>query len=230
MSDQARSFGDGTLSRVAGRVYWFLVIEGMLLLTLSPGLVLAFWLAPDASNLPLFALAAVPVGPALAAAFYAWRRFGEDRESSPRKEFHRGYGLNLADALRAWVPAVVVLLVLAINLTFQGSAGVGGSVAGPVALLQVGLAVLVLLWAVRMLSVTSVFSFRWRDAARISLHTVLVRPLSSLALFSYSVLVVGLTVVTFDAVVVLLASVLTFAVVRSEAPVLGYVRERFVAT
>jgi hypothetical protein len=43
------------------------------------------------------------------------------------------------------------------------------------------------------------------------------------------VLAGGIAVVTFDAVVVLLASVLSYLLVRNELPVLAEVRRRFVA-
>ena len=60
--------GTGALSRWSAVVYWFLVVEGMLVLTSAPGLVLLLLLDRDASNLPLVALACVPFGPSVAAA------------------------------------------------------------------------------------------------------------------------------------------------------------------
>lgn len=218
-------FGEGPLFRVATVVLWFLVVELWLGLVLLPSLVLMFWLDPDPTNLPLFALAALPVAPAISAAFFTWRRFDDERDTSPSRHFRRGYRLNWGDALRVWAPAVLVLTVLGINVAFGGAVGVGT----PLAVTFLVLAVAVLVLVLRMLSVTSAFSFRWRDALRISLFTLVTRPLRSLGLISYVVLAAGLTVVTFDAVVVLLASVLTFAVVRNEAPVLVEVRERFIA-
>lgn len=227
MSDP-RSFGDGTLSRAATTVHWFLLLELWFLLATAPGLALAFWLAPDPSNLPLFALAAVPLGPALAAALFAWRRRDEATTAddvAPSPSFRRGYAVNLRDALAVWVPAVAVLLVLGVNVSFGGGTA-GGALAG----VQVVLAVVVLLVALRALAVASTFSFRLRDVLRIAVFTLYTTPLRTLGLLSSVVLAVGLTVVTFDAVVVLLASVLTFGLLRNEAPVLDLVRERFVAS
>ncbi len=223
MSEGRRPFGEGPLFQVTTAVYWFLVVEVLLVATTLPGLVLAFLLAPEPSNLPLFALAALPVGPALAAAFYTWRRFSTQQDQGPARVFARGYRLNLADSLRTWVPVVGVLLVLGMNMSFGEATGFGA-----LSWVWAALGVAVLLWGLRMLSITSVFVFRWRDAGRIAVYTLIVRPVATLALLSYLVLVAGLTVVTFDAVVVLLASLLTFAVARSERPVITRVHEQFV--
>lgn len=224
MSRRPAAFGEGPLSQVTGVVHWFLVLEVMLVLATAPGLVPALLLAPVASNLPLYALCLVPVGPAVAAASFAWRRFLADRDPAPARHFLRGYRLGLADALRSWVPALAVLTVLAVNVAYRDR--VAGAGALTVAYLVIGAGVL--LWALRMLTVTSAFAFRWRDAARLAVLTLVTRPLVTLGLLSLLVLCAGITYVTFDAVVVLGASVLTFLLVRTEAPVLADVRARFV--
>ncbi|WP_298456163.1 DUF624 domain-containing protein [uncultured Cellulomonas sp.] len=215
----------GPLARAATVVYWFAAIEVLWALLTAPALVAALFLAPEASNLPLYALALVPVGPATAAALFAWRVFLRERDPSPAAQFWRGLRLGWVDALRSWLPALVALVVLATNIAYAGAAGL----AAPVVLVQVLLAALVLLWAVRMLALASTFAFRWRDAARLGFYTLVNRPLVTLGMVSLLVLIGGLTAITFDAVPVLLASVLTFFLARNEAPVLDDVERRFVA-
>jgi hypothetical protein len=222
----SRSDGaNGPLSRGATHVYWFLVIEVLWVLAAAPGLVMALLLERDASNLPLYALAAVPLGPATAAAVFAWRVFARDRDPSPGHQFWRGYRAGWRDALLSWVPALVALTVLGTNLAFGGAVGV----AGPLSLLYVLLAVGVLLWGIRMLVLAGTFTFRWRDAARLGVWTLTARPLATLGLLSLLVLTAGIAYLTFDAVAVLLASVLTFFLARNEAPVLADVERRFVS-
>ena len=225
MTRPARDLGEGPLHRVATVTYWFVAIEVLLVLTTAPGLVAVLFLDRHPSNLPLYALAAVPVGPALAAAVFAWRVFLRERDPSPAQHFWRGYRLNWQDALRSWVPALVVLVILGMNLAYRDAVGVPASFA----VLYVVLGVAVLLWAVRMVALTATFSFRWRDAARLGAYTLATRPLVTLGLLSLLVLAAGIAFVTFDAVVVLLASLLTFFVVRNEAPVLADVEARYVA-
>ncbi len=219
-----RAPGEGPLTRFAAVVHWFLVVEVLLVLVTAPGLVAALLLAPVASNLPLYALCAVPVGPAVAAALHAWRAFLSDRDDEPARRFLRGYRLGVGDALWTWVPALGVLTVLGVSVAYRDAVPGGGALVVP----QVTLGVVVLLWALRMLSITASYAFRWRDAARLSVLTLVVRPAASLALLSLLVLVAGTTYVTFDGVVVLLGSVLTFLLARGEQPVLRQVGEQFV--
>ena len=217
---------EGPLSRVAAVVYWFVMIELLLVLTTAPGLVIALFLDRSAGNLPLFVLCAVPLGPAVSAALFAWRVFLRERDTAPAHHFWRGYRLNLLDALRVWVPALVLLAVLVTNVAFAGVAG-GVGIPVPVSL---GLAAVVLVWSMRMLVITSAFAFRWRDAARIAAFTLTSRPLPSLGLLSLVVLTFGIAGLAFDAVVALLAAPLTYLLARNEAPVLALVQLRFVDT
>jgi uncharacterized membrane protein YesL len=215
----------GPLSRAANAVYWALAIEVLWLLTAAPGLVPALFLEQHPSNIPLYALAALPLGPATAAAVFAWRVFLRERDPSPVHQFGRGLRMAWLDALRSWALALVVLVVLGTNLAYRDAAGVGG----PLVLLYVVLGAVTLLWGVRMLVLAATFTFRWRDAARLGLYTLVTRPLVTLGLLSVLVVAAGIAFVTFDAVTVLLASVLVLLVVRNDAPVIADVEERFVA-
>lgn len=220
-----REFGEGPLSRVTNVVYWLLVIGLFLSAALAPSLALSMALVPDVSNLPLYALAAVPVGPALAAAFFAWRRFLAGDEPHPWAHVWRGLRVNAVDALTAWLPGLLALLVLAMNIAHAEAAGIADGLTG----VYLALALVAALWSVRMLSIVSAFAFRWRDSARLSFYTLVARPLPTLAIVSYGVLVAGIVYLTFDVVAVLLASMLTLGFTRSEQPVIELVAERFTA-
>jgi len=215
----------GPLARAANAVYWALAIEVLWALTAAPGLVAALFLERHPSNLPLYALAALPLGPATAAAVFAWRVFLRERDPSPVHQFGRGLRVSWLDALRSWGLALVVLTVLGTNLAYRDAVGVTGALVA----LYVVLGVVTLLWALRMLVLAATFTFRWRDAARLGLYTLVTRPLVTLGLLSVLVVAVGIAFLTFDAVTVLLASLLVLLVVRNDAPVIADVEERFVA-
>lgn len=212
-----------TMTRIAEAVYWVLVIGLLLVLSMLPTFAAWLLLAQDASNIPLYAASALFVPPALSAALFAWSRRAEDTDPIPAKVFARGYRVNLRDSLSVGVPALLVLAVLSINIT-------SGSVVGTSGLtpLFVVLAVLVLLVAVRALSISSRLGFRLRDVARLSVFTLLTMPLRTLALVSYGVLVVGISLFVGDYAVALLASPLTFALWWSERPVIDRLRRDFV--
>jgi uncharacterized membrane protein YesL len=209
------------LSRVAAVVYWFVVVDLLLVLTTAPGAVALVLLDRDVSNLPLIGLALLPVGPALAAAVFAWREFLRERDLSPGGHFWRGYRLSWRDALTLWVPAVAVLVVLGTNLLHAG-------LTAPVRVLHVVLVAAVLLVLLRATVLTALFAFRWRDRLRLAVYYLGARPVSTLALLSVVVLAVGLVAVVSDWVLLFTASLLTFVLARGEQTVVADVEERFV--
>ena len=183
-----------------------------------------FFLAPDASNIPLAALLLVPVAPAVSAAFFAWRKFDGERDQSPARHFWRGYRLNVLDALRVWIPGLLVLAVLAVNFTHLSSVSLPllvGTIGGLVA-------VVVVAWLAHALVVASAFSFRFRDVARMAAYFVFAKPLVSLGAVSFAVLALGVVIVASDWVLVLLASVFTFLVWRNARPLVAEVLRRFI--
>ncbi|MCZ2822691.1 hypothetical protein O2V63_20330 [Modestobacter sp. VKM Ac-2977] len=225
MSRPAREFGEGPLSRATAVVYWFLVVELLLAVTAGPSVIAVVLLDRHPSNIPLVALAAVPVGPALAAAVFAWRVFDRERDTAPARHFWRGYRLNALDVLRSWVPGLAVLTVLGINLTYREAVGLPA----PLTALQVLLAVGVVLWMLLAVVITALFRFRARDVARLGAHYLGARPLVTLGLLSWLVLCAGIAYFLSDWVLWLLASPLTFQLTRITAPVAGDVTTRFLA-
>ena len=228
-ADPAAEIGAGFLARTTAVVYWLLVVELLLVLTIAPGLVAALFLARDASNAPLAALLLVPVGPALAAALFAWRvflgRIGDGRDLAPARHFWRGYRHNALDVLRWWVPTLAVLTVLAVGLANIDRIA---APAGYAAALGV-VAVAVLGWAGHALVLSSALTLRTRDTARLAAYYLSARPLATLGVLGLVVVAVALVVLLGDWAPLALASPLTFLLLRTTEPVLADAVERFTA-
>lgn len=216
--------GPGLLARSSAAVYWFLVVEVLLLLTSAPGLVLVQVLDRDARSIPLFALACVPFAPSVAAALFAWRVFARDRDLSPARHFWRGYRLDALDVLRWWVPTLVVLAVIAVNLTHLADAGLPA----PLGIVLAALALLLVLWSGHALVLSALFSFRTRDVGRLGAYFVATKPLVTLGFAALLVLTVGIAYLS-DWLLVLLAAPLTYVYSRTAAPVVALTEQRFTA-
>jgi uncharacterized membrane protein YesL len=226
MSDAATrsSFGTGPLSRAAALVYTLLVVEFMFLLTAAPGLVLLVLLERDASNIPLAAVCALPLGPALAAALYAMHHRSRDlTELSPASAFWRGYRANARGALQIWVPWLALLTIIGVNLANFAAAAVPGWWA----VLLVLIAVAATLWTADALVITSLFAFRVRDVARLSVYFLVRAPGVTVGLACLLFLAAGVTVVTSEAVLMLLGSVFAAAVVVTCRPMVAEIRREF---
>ncbi|MBP2324918.1 hypothetical protein JOF56_005303 [Kibdelosporangium banguiense] len=224
-SDPASEIGSGFLSRVASVVYWFVAIEGLLLLTAGPGLVLIVFLAGGTGNALLIGLCFVPVAPALSAAVFAWRVFLTDRDLSPAGHFWRGYRLNWLDALRWWLPALLLLTVIGFTLANMGLAGVPTGYG----LMLIVIAIGVLVWSSHALVLSSTLSLRTRDIARLAAYYLAASPARSLGVLSLLVCSGGIVYLGSDWMLVALASPMTLALLRNAEPVLRDATERFTA-
>ena len=217
--------GDGPLSRGAVVILWVLVVCGLVVLTGGVPLLLVPFLSDDPSNLWLAALLALPMGPALAAGIFAWRRFIAERDLSPARHFWRGYRLNALDVLRWWTPTVAALAVIGFSLAYLDSAGVPSGYGIVLVVVAAGL----LMWAVLALSLSSHLSLRTRDLARLSTYYLAAKPLVTLGVLSLLVLCVGIVLFTSDWVLVVVSGLLAFAVVTTTEPVVRDATARFTA-
>ncbi|MCZ7374800.1 DUF624 domain-containing protein [Micromonospora sp. WMMC250] len=219
-----RQFGDGPLSRITSRVYILLVVELLLLLTTLPGLLPLLVLGRDPSNLPLAALFLVPVGPAISAALYALRHQRTDlTDLRPAALFWRGYRTNVSGVLRVWVPTLVWLAVLAMNLAYRDAVGLASWWSVPLVLLAVG----VTLCAANALVITSLFDFRTRDVLRLAVHFLVRTPAVTVGTALLLAAATGVTAVFSEAVLAMLGSVLVLALLRVADPMVDLIRKEF---
>ncbi|GAB4106686.1 DUF624 domain-containing protein [Micromonospora taraxaci] len=219
-----RQFGDGPLSRITSRVYILLVVELLLLLTTVPGLLPLLVLGRDPSNLPLAALFLVPVGPAVSAALYTMRHQRTDlTDLRPAALFWRGYRTNVSGVLRVWVPTLVWLTVLAMNLAYRDAVGLASWWSVPLVLLAVG----VTLCAANALVITSLFDFRTRDVLRLAVHFLVRTPGVTVGTALLLAAATGVTAVFSEAVLTMLGSVLVLALLRVGDPMVDLIRKEF---
>lgn len=221
-----RRFGTGPVSRVAAGTYTLLAVEALMVVTTAPGLVLLVLLDRDASNLPLVAVSALPLGPALSAALYALHRQPADlTDLRPAAAFWRGYRRNAGAALRIWAPLLAVLCVLGVSLANRAAAGVPAWWSA----LLVVVAAAATLVAVTALVIVSLFEFRPVDVLRLAAHFLAGRPAVALGTAGLLLAAAAVTVLTSEAVLLLLASVFAAALLTVSRPVIAGITERFIA-
>jgi uncharacterized membrane protein YesL len=225
-TNRPSQFGDGPLSRAAANVYTVLAVGLFLLLATLPGLVPLALLDRDVSNLPLVALCAVPLGPALSAAVYALHHRRNDiTDLAPAAAFLRGYRANVRGALALWLPALAWLTVVAVTLANFSAAGVPGWWA----VLLVAIAAAMTLWVVLALVVTSLFDFRTRDVARLAAYFLGAAPGVTVAVAALLVVAVGVTALLSEVVPLVAAPLFVLALVRACAPMTERIRAEFTA-
>jgi uncharacterized membrane protein YesL len=221
-----RQFGTGPLARLSALVYTTLAVELLVLITTVPGLVPMLLLDHDASNLPLAAVCLIPVGPALSAALYALHRLRPDlTDLHPAATFWRGYRLNALGALRVYLPWLALMTIVAMTVAHRRAADVPGW--WPV--LLVVIAVAATLWLINALVITSLFTFRAIDVARLAAYFLGRAPKAALGSLGLLIVVVVLTAASTEVVPVLLASAFGLVLLDNCKAIVDQVRRDFTA-
>ncbi|MBC7268234.1 MAG: hypothetical protein H5T76_05850 [Streptomyces sp.] len=219
-------FGAGPLSRAAALIHTLVTVEALLLLAAAPGLAGLLLLGPAPANLPLAALCLLPLGPALSAAVYALHHRDRDlTDLHPARAYRRGWRLNALPALKLWAPLLAWLTVIAFTLTHFPATGLPGWWAALLAL--TGL--VSLLWGAHALVLTSLFTFRARDTARLAAYFLLRHGRATLAAASLLVLTATATTLLTEALPVLLAAPLLLSLLHGSRPVIAETEENFTA-
>ncbi len=217
-------FGGGPLSRASALVYNLLVTEILLLLATAPGIVGTLFVPPAPNNAPLLALCALPVGPALAAAFFTLHRRRRDlAELRPAVDFWRGYRTSFHGALLVWVPALAWLTLVATVLTHLSAAGVPRWWAGLLLLSAAGVA----LWALTALQIVALFSFRAWDLPRLGFYALTRRPAVTLGNLGILIAAALVALFTSEVVLALAGSILVAALVRTSRRLMADIERDF---
>lgn len=223
-SSQVDEIGPGPLSRITAAVYRIMVLATFLVLNCAPTVLVWMLLGRDSTNTVLFVVAMLPVVPGLSAAIYALRAWSVSTDLHPAKALFRGYARNLVDILKWWVAVLVVATVLVSNVVFADVVR-GGAVLRPACLvLLTALGV----WSAHLLVITSLFSFRTRDAMRIAAVELFSQWKASLGILS--MIIVAAAVVAFgsEAVLALLAWAFAGLLWLTARPVVVDVSARFI--
>lgn len=222
-------FGSGVLGRTTTAVYRALVITALFAATSAPGWVLALLLASDASNIPLFALALLPAGPAFAAALSAWRASSTEVFPAPAASFWRGYRLNAAAVLRwFWLP-LLLGTVLCVNLAYLGAVVADPGMRVALGVVQAGLLLLLATVTLLAMCVTVSFEFRAIDTLRIAVRALRMVPRSAVAAAAIAICFAGVAVFASELVVVAVSGLLAALLLLTAQPLLADTEERFTA-
>ncbi|WP_457948664.1 DUF624 domain-containing protein [Pseudarthrobacter sp. alpha12b] len=227
MVQKKAEYGAGPLFRAAGAVAG--VMTGSALLVLANALLPAALLAAPFAGSWVVLVALIPVGPSLVACMYAFNRMLAGHEGSVYRDFIRGYRMNAGQPLQVWLPYLLVLAVIAVNLAGLPSLGPANQAAPALRLALLVLALLVATAGLNALLLLSRFSFRTRDLYRLSLYSFSARKRVSLGNMGILFVTGTLLLATTAYLLPLLAGAVVFLVCLNSRPLLKLVEEKFTA-
>lgn len=211
------SFSDG--------LWWFVMVQAGLLVTLIPTGVVFMALERSVAAVALFAVAALPVGPALQAGMYALRRPNTALHQHPWSRYWEGWRSGWRQSLAMWAPVVVLLaIVQAGSLTMAADA-----VARPLVTVGLILGGVSSVIAVSALTVIATYSFRTRDVPRVALFAMGSKPFSTVGVVGVVAVVVALVALGFEAVLVLLMVLICYSLLVISRPMQKLIGAKLVA-
>lgn len=165
-----REFGEGALTTFTNYVYWLMILNFYFILTNIVFLFFFLALEPSFSNIILYFLALIPTGPSISALYYATAKLVKEKEISPTKDFFYGYKINFKDTLKLWLPALLVLLIIIVDLQyFYAKATTFNQVLAGIFFVALVIILILLLY---VFPINAQFKFRIRDIYRLSVYYV----------------------------------------------------------
>jgi uncharacterized membrane protein YesL len=229
MASPTGSLGSGTLGRITGLVYRVLILEALFLLTAAPGLILLLALSGDPSNAPLMALCLLPVGPALSATIFAWRRSPGEEHLEPARHFWRGYRLNAVGILRWWWVIVAAIAVLGINVAYLDVVIAPGLPLVIAGMAQAVVFILIAVIACHGLVIGSLYNFRARDVLRLALRCLRHSPKATIGVAALVIASIGVAVVGTEIALIALGSILAALLLNNATSLTQDIEEKYIA-
>ena len=228
MVQKKADYGAGPLFRAAGTVAGVMV--GSALLVLANALLLVALPAVPLVGAWLPVVALLPAGPALAACMYAFNRLLAGQETGVYRDFLRGYRMNAGPAVKIWMPYLLVLAVVGVNLAgLPFLLGPANPVEPALRLALLVLGLLVATAGLNALLLLSRFSFRTRDIYRLSLYSFSASKRVSLGNAGILFLAATLLLMTTTYLLPVLGGAVVFLVCLNSRPLLRLVEEKFTA-
>ncbi len=198
------------------------ITAGFLIASLptSAGLLLA---PQDGLGPGIAVLLGAPALLAWSAALSAWRDDLRSLHPAPWRAFWRGWARNAVDVLWVVIAPLLVLAVIAVNVTNLGATGVGLGYGWGLLVI----AAIIVVVTSRAVVLATFFSFRVRDIWRLAAYSLVARPMASIAMVAMLVCATALVWLVHEAVLLLLAGLAARAVLHYEQPVLALIRDRF---
>ncbi|MBA4493481.1 DUF624 domain-containing protein [Paenactinomyces guangxiensis] len=163
-----KEFGDGLLFRLTNYIYCLLMTNIYFVLSNMIFLFFFMTLKPSFSNITIYFLALTLTGPSISALLYSIGKLIREKELSPLKDFFHGYKINFKDTMKFWLPLLLVLYILFVDLQyFNANPSTINNVLSAVFLIGIILMIILSMYA---FLINAGFKFRLKDIWKLSIY------------------------------------------------------------
>ncbi|UFT98767.1 YesL family protein [Radiobacillus kanasensis] len=224
--DNGKEFGQGTLSVLTNYIYWLALVNVYFVVCNLLFLFFFLTLIPSYSNIIVYCLTLIPTGPAIAALFYTLSKLIREKEISPTKDFFYGYKINFLDSLKVWVPMLVILSIIMMDIQYLS--------ADPTTRNQVISGILIVLFvllgtlSIYVFSISSNFSFRVRDIYRLSMYYSFTRMKHTVGNIGIVLITLFLMFIVSDFLLLFIAGLVAYALALNNHAIMDDIKEHFI--
>lgn len=221
-----KEFGQGKIHGFTNHIYWLAQINIYFVLCNIVFLFFFLTLEPSFSNIIIYFLALIPSGPAVSALCYAIGKLVRENEISPTKDFFYGYKLNFKDTLKLWLPMLLVIFILVVDLQyFYLEATVINQILA-IVFLVVLILMLGLLLYIFPINVT--YKFRTRDIYKLSIYYSFKKVKITFGNIGIFIITLFLMYVISDFLILFIASLVCYALMVNSKEVMDDIKLNYV--
>jgi uncharacterized membrane protein YesL len=223
--NQKNAFGEGILFGVTNHIYALFMTNIYFVLSNIIGLFFFMTLEPTFSNITIYFLALIPTGPAITALFYSIGKLIREKELSPLHDFIHGYKINFKDTLKFWLPLLLVLYILIVDLQyFNSTASTINSVLSIV--FAIGI-ILTMVISMNTFLIIAGFKFRFKDLLKLSVYYSFMKVKITFGNISIVIITLFLISVTSNFLLLFIASLICYAFMLNSKALLEDIQLKF---
>ncbi|MBT2657130.1 YesL family protein [Bacillus sp. ISL-18] len=220
-----REFGEGTLFSITNHVYWLVMTNIYFVISNAIFLIFFMTLQPTFSNITIYFLALILTGPSISALFYSIGKLIREKELSPLRDFFHGYKMNFKDTMKFWLPLLLVLYILFVDLQYFNS-----NPSVPHHILSVIFFIGILITMIIMMNsflINAGFKFRLKDICKLSIYYSFKKVKVTFGNIGIIIISLFLTTITSNFFIVFMASVVCYVFLLNSRDLLEDIKVNF---
>lgn len=223
--NQKNAFGEGILFGVTNHIYALFMTNIYFVLSNIICLFFFMTLEPTFSNITIYFLALIPTGPAISALFYSIGKLIREKELSPLHDFIHGYKINFKDTMKFWLPLLLVLYILIVDLQyFNSTPSTINNVLSVV--FAIGI-ILTMVISMNAFLIIAGFKFRFKDLLKLSVYYSFMKVKITFGNISIVIIALFLISVTSKFLLLFIASLICYAFMLNSKGLLEDIQLKF---
>jgi uncharacterized membrane protein YesL len=220
-----RQFGEGLLFSLTNHIYWLIMTNIYFILCNVLFLFFFMTLQPTFSNITIYFLALIPTGPSISALFYSIGKLIRERDLSPLRDFCHGYKINFKDTMKFWLPLLLVLYILFIDLQyFNSNPTTINNILSVVFSIAIILMIILMKYA---FLINAGFKFRLKDIWKLSVYYSFMKMKITFGNIGIVIILLFLSYLVSDFVIVFVASLVCYLFMLNSKEVVEDIKINF---